>query len=78
LLSLQLRFVSFGDDDDSSLMFERISTFPMLVALELVGLTQRGADVAIDMGTLGSFFGARGRTAVKELWRKFLACYYVE
>jgi hypothetical protein len=78
LLSLQLRFVSFGDDDDSSLMFERISTFPMLVALELVGLTQRGADVAIDMGILGSFFGARGRTAVKELWRKFLACYYVE
>ena len=78
LRSLQLRFVSFGDDDDSSQMFERLSTFPMLVALELVGLTQRGADVAIDMETLGSFFSARGRTAVKELWRKFLACYCVE
>ena len=78
LQSLQLRFVSFGDDDDSSLVFEQLSTFPMLASLELVGLTQRGADIAIDMETLGSFFSARGRTAVEELWRRFLACYCVE
>jgi hypothetical protein len=78
LQSLQLCFVSFGDDDDSSLVFEQLSTFPMLANLELVGLTQRGADIAIDMETLGSFFSARGRTAVEEPWRKFLACYCVE
>jgi hypothetical protein len=78
LRSLQLRFVAFGDDDDSSLMFERLSTFPVLVALDMVGLTQRGADVAIDMQTLGSVFSAGGRTAVREMWQRFLACYFVE
>jgi hypothetical protein len=78
LRSLQLHFVAFGDDDDSSLVFEQLSTFPVLVALDLVSLTQRGADVAIDMQTLGSVFSARGRTAVREMWRKFLACYFGE
>jgi hypothetical protein len=78
LRTLQLHFVAFGDDDDSAPMFERVSAFPVLVALDLVGLTQRGADVAIDMETLGSVFSARGRTAVREMWRKFLACYRVE
>jgi hypothetical protein len=76
--SLQLHFISFGDNHDSSAMFERFSTFPMLGTLDLVGLMQRGADVAIDMETLGSLFSARGRAAVKELWRRFLACDCVE
>lgn len=76
--SLQLYYVSFGDNDDPYPLFERLSKFPMMDSLDLIGLTRRGADIAIDMETLGSVFSARGRAAVKELWRKFMACYCVE
>lgn len=78
LRSLQLYYVSFGDNDDPYPLFERLSKFPMMDSLDLIGLTRRGADIAIDMETLGSVFSARGRAAVKELWRKFMACYCVE
>lgn len=77
LESLQLHYVSFGDNDDSFAVFERLSTFPMLDTLDLIGLTQRNMDIAIDMETLGSVFSARGGTAVKELWRKFMVSYCV-
>ncbi|KAM0703551.1 hypothetical protein Q7P35_009490 [Cladosporium inversicolor] len=78
LKSLQLYYVSFGENDDSFAVFERLSNFPMLVILDLIGLTQRSMDIAIDMENLGSVFSARGRTAVKELWQKFMGCYCVE
>jgi len=80
LRSLQLHYVYFSDHDDSAeirAMFERLSTFPMLAILDLIGLTHCGIDVAIDMETLGSFFNARGRMAVKELWRTYMASYCV-
>jgi hypothetical protein len=75
---LHLYHVSFGDDVGSFAIFERLSTFPMLITLDLICLTQHGRDIAINMETLGSVFSARGRTAVKDLWRKFLASYCVE
>lgn len=78
LRSLQLYYVSFGDNDDLRPMFERLSTFPMLDTLDLMGLAQRGTDVAIDLETLGSVFSARGRAAVKKLWRKSMFGYCVE
>ena len=78
LRSLQLYYVSFGDDDDPFAMLERLSAFPMLDTLDLIGLARRGTDIAIDMETLGSVFSARGRIAVKELWRKFMSSYCVE
>lgn len=78
LRSLQLHYVSFGDDDEPLAMLERLSGFPMLDTLDLVGLARRGTDVAIDMETLGSVFSARGRAAVRELWRKFMVGYCVE
>jgi hypothetical protein len=30
------------------------------------------------MQTLGSVFSAGGRTAVREMWQRFPACYFVE
>jgi hypothetical protein len=78
LRSLQLYYVSFGDDDEPLAMLERLSGFPMLDTLDLVGLARRGTDVAIDMETLGSVFSARGRAAVRELWREFMVGYCVE
>jgi hypothetical protein len=78
LRSLKLYYVSFGDDDDPFAMLKQLSAFPMLDTLDLIGLAQRATDIAIDMETLGSVFSARGRAAVKDLWRKFMGCYCVE
>jgi hypothetical protein len=78
LRSLKLYYVSFGDDDDPFAMLKQLSAFPMLDTLDLIGLAQRGTDIAIDMETLGSVFSARGWAAVKDLWRKFMGCYCVE
>jgi len=78
LRTLQLYYVSFGGNDDPYPMLERLSAFPMLDTLDLVGLAQHGTDVAIDMETLGNAFSARGRMAVQELWRKFMDSYCVE
>jgi hypothetical protein len=78
LRSLQLHYVSYGDDDDPVAMPERLSAFPMVDTLDLIGLARRSTDIAVDMETLGSVFSARGRVDVRELWRKFMGRYCVE
>jgi hypothetical protein len=50
-------------------------TFPTLDTLDMFGLTQHCMDVVIGIEILGSCFGARGQTAVTELWQGFMACY---
>lgn len=74
LRSLKLHYASFGDVDDYVAVFERMAKTLSSEQLELFGLTQPGVDIAVDLKTLGSCLGAKGREAVRELWRRFIAC----
>ena len=77
LRNLQLHYVSFGVQDASFAMFEKISASLVLDSLELFGVMQDGLEIAMDRKTLSSCFGARGKVAVADLWWEFMACYYL-
>jgi hypothetical protein len=77
LWDLQLHYVSFGPQDASFAMFEKLSASLVLDSLELFGLVQDGLEVAMDRKTLSGCFSARGRVAVADLWWEFMACYYL-
>jgi hypothetical protein len=75
LQSLRLRQISFSDGDNSWAMLGQVRASTMLRSLELFDLTHGDSPIAMDWKAPGSSFSARGKAAVQDLWRHYMACY---
>jgi hypothetical protein len=75
LQSLRLCSISFGDGDNSVAMFNHIRASTMLNCLELDHLTHGNSIIAMDWKAPSCNLSARGKAAVQDLWRHYMACY---
>jgi hypothetical protein len=75
LQSLRFRRIYFSGGDNSWAMLGQVRASTMLRSLELFDLTHGDSPIAMDWKAPGSSFSARGKAAVQDLWRHYMACY---